>query len=226
MTPAASEDSTSTTPVVRVRRAHAVVAYWQDGSLVLHNYLSGKQTSVSPAVLSLLDAFETPVDLRELMSVLDRARARGVVEKLIAQDVLVAEGSHIDLKDTAVARWKWQQDARFFHFSTQHVKYERSGASQAADLRARARQHPPPSPFKSVDGAEKISLSEDSSDVTCSLWDALAKRRTVRAFARAAISREQLGTILRWTWGATRVVNDIGTHVLKTSPAGGARHPV
>ncbi len=39
---------------------------------------------------------------------------------------------------------------------------------------------------------------------------------------------QDFSTILGWTWGAQRVVSDpgVGQHLLKTSPSGGARHPI
>jgi SagB-type dehydrogenase family enzyme len=213
---------------LRIRLAHGVLAYWENGELQLHNYLTHTTTRVSPAVVALLEAFHTPVEDREVTSAFDRVGAGPVLQKLIDQDVLIVEGSAVEVEDAAVGRWEWGQDARFFHFSTQHVTYETSGTAQAEALRAHALQIPAPSPFKSLEGSERIPLEDARTDPGCDLWDVLARRRTVRDFVREPITFEQLSTIVRWTWGATRIVDDppIGTHLLKTSPSGGARHPI
>ncbi|MDQ4026210.1 MAG: SagB family peptide dehydrogenase [Actinomycetota bacterium] len=212
----------------RVRRANGLVAYWEDGDFLLHNYLTDKKTKVSPAVVALLDSFRRPVEDREAEAAFERIGAVEVFEKLLEQDVLVVEDSPLEVEDSSVGTWEWGQDARFFHFSTQHVTYEASGAKQAENLRAHALDVPAPSAFKSVQGSPTVALAEARANPSDSLWDVLGRRRTVREFAREPITLEQLSTILRWTWGATTVVDDppIGTHLLKTSPSGGARHPV
>jgi SagB-type dehydrogenase family enzyme len=60
------------------------------------------------------------------------------------------------------------------------------------------------------------------------LWGALSRRRTVRAFDRRSISSVDLASLLLWTWGRTRSYNGsrLDRRILKTSPSGGARHPI
>lgn len=172
---------------------------------------------MSPAVLGVLDALTEPAPVE----------AAPAVDKLLEQDLLVVAGSDLDAADRAVDGWTWGQDARFFHFSTQHAEFEASPEEQAAGLRARAARVPPPSAFKSYDFAPRVAL-DDGPLPPLDLWDVLARRRTVRKLAREAISFRELSALVRWTWGATQVVEDpgVGTHVLKTSPSGGARHPI
>lgn len=212
---------------MRVRRAAALIAYWEHGDFVLHNYVTDKKATVSPAVLALLACLEAPIEADAVRRIFDDADAASVVDKLLDCDLLLFEGSEAETADAAIDRWKWGHDARFFHFSTQHVLYE-TAAKQAADLHAHALRHPPPSPFKSLEVSRRIALEEPRETVECGLLDVLARRRTVREFAREPITYAELSTILRWTWGVTRVVENppIGTHVLKTSPSGGARHPI
>lgn len=206
------------------------MGYWEDGDFLLYNYLTNSRTRTTPAVLAVLDALDAPVEEAELTRALDGAGAMSILQKLVDQDVLLVEGSPADRGDAAVSRWKWGQDARFFHFSTQHVTYERSGARQAEALRAHAAETPPPSPFKAMEGERSLPLADPSraGREEAGLWDVLSRRRTVRELARTPITFEQLSTIVRWTWGATSVVRDpeVGTHLLKTSPSGGARHPI
>lgn len=56
----------------------------------------------------------------------------------------------------------------------------------------------------------------------------LEQRRTGRSFSARPVSLDQLATVLQLTWGVTSIRNDpgVGVVALKTSPSGGARHPV
>src|SRR5205823_548081 len=56
----------------------------------------------------------------------------------------------------------------------------------------------------------------------------LHRRRTMRLFTRKKISLNDFSTLLLWTWGKTYNILDphIGEYILKTSPSGGARHPI
>lgn len=169
-------------------------------------------------MLGILDALTEPAAVDALAP----------AKKLVEQDLLVVEGSDLDVADAAVDTWKWRQDARFFHFSTQHAVFETSVSKQGEDLRARAAAVPPPSPFKSYDVADRVALDEAPPAAGHDVWDVLARRRTVRELIREPITFRQLSAVVRWTWGASRVVEDpgVGTHLLKTSPSGGARHPI
>lgn len=153
--------------------------------------------------------------------------ARGIVDRLLAQDALVTEGSLLDRKECSLdTTWTWGHDARFFHYSTQRVSYEADPKVQRESLVSLARRDPPPSPFKDYDGA-KVRLPGSFDERADDFWDVLRARRTRRSFLRREVSLEDFSTLLLWTWGKTRLITDpeIGQHVLKTSPSGGARHP-
>ena len=56
----------------------------------------------------------------------------------------------------------------------------------------------------------------------------LLGRRTIRQFGRGRLSLEQLSVLLWLTWGVTGRLRwpGLGKLLLKTSPSGGARHPI
>lgn len=205
------------------------MAFWEGGELVLQNYLTNKRTAVAPQVLRLLHEMEGYAPKGSVVEALSPVPgAAGIVERLLAQDVLLAEGSPPDRKERALdARWKWGHEARFFHYSTQHVDYEADPEAQREGLVRLARRDPPPPPFKDCVGA-RVRLPGSFEDRTGdAFWEALRARRTCRSFLRREIPLEDFSALLLWTWGKTRLVTDpeVGQHVLKTSPSGGARHP-
>jgi SagB-type dehydrogenase family enzyme len=63
---------------------------------------------------------------------------------------------------------------------------------------------------------------------TDTFFETLHARRTHRAFAQAAVSLENVSNLLQTTWGVQGYVqtNVFGKLPQKTSPSGGARHPV
>jgi SagB-type dehydrogenase family enzyme len=215
-------------PEGRFRRPHALIAYWENGGFVIENYLTGKQTAISPVVVSLLQDLTTSSSMPQLLeSWAAIPCAQELVEELITQDILLEESSHKNVRDMAVEeRWEWTHDARYFHFSTQRVAFQ-SLEEEIKSLERRAQEKHPPSISKQVDGAP-IGLPEALASRSGGLWNALRCRRTRREFEPTPIDLESFSTLLQWTWGATRVMNDevLGPYLLKTSPSGGARHAI
>ena len=178
---------------------------------------------MSPAVLGVLGKLTDYRPRADVQSAL--GGAADLVDRLIDADLLLLEGSSQDESDRAVTTsWAWGHDARFFHFSTQASTFEDPAATAAA-LAELAARVPPPSPSKE-DGDHSIALPRPEPPGT-DLWRTLRARRTRRSFA-GSLSLEQFSTLLAWTWGSSREMVDevTGPYVLKTSPSGGARHPI
>lgn len=206
-----------------------MVGFWEGREFVLENFVTGKQTTLAPLVAHLLNALDDYLTVQEALVVLTPIpRVRKLIEQLIAQDILVIRGSTLDEKERRIEKvWRWTTEARYFHFSTQQVAYEEDPVVESANLARLARDSPPPSPFKEYPGENK-HLPGDFVESAGDFWEVLRKRRTWREFARVPISLEDFSKVLLWTWGKTRLCTDpdVGEHVLKTSPSGGARHPI
>jgi SagB-type dehydrogenase family enzyme len=191
--------------------------------------VSGRQTVVAPAIAQVLAALETYDEAATIAQRFANSRVgTEIVSQLLAQDVLVAKGSETDRLDAAIdARWIWGHDARYFHYSTRRTAFERDLKREAHELARLARREPPPPPFQDR-GGEQIPLPGEWADQTGDFWDVLHARRTRRSFSGEAITLVELAAILRWTWGASQTLCDsaLGDYVLKTSPSGGARHPI
>lgn len=211
------------------RRARSLVMYWEDGDLVVENYLSHTTSTVTPGIvhlLSQLDGYHTRTELRErFQSVPD---ADEVIDRLVEQTILVEENSDLAVNDARVDDvWDWGQDARYFHYATKHVDYEPSVERQREGLVELARQNPPPSPFKDYE-APSLELDRSFHERTGGVWSVLSARRTCREYTRDPISFADFSALVQWTWGHTARVRvpEVGDHLLKTSPSGGARHPI
>jgi SagB-type dehydrogenase family enzyme len=213
----------------RVRRSRSLVAFWDGGELVLHSYLTNSQTIVAPLLAQVLGELGDYVPIEGVSDRLGPPpHGRELTERLIAQQVLVVEGTALDEKEALIdGRWKWGHEARYLHYSTQQVRFEVDAEAERERLRLLAQAEPPPIPFKHYCDPG-LPLPGSFADRTGGLWDVLLRRRTRRAFERAALSLEDFSTVLLWTWGKTAEVESsvLGRYVLKTSPSGGARHSI
>jgi SagB-type dehydrogenase family enzyme len=213
-----------------IRRARCLVAFWEGSEFVVENYLTGKQTRISPLVghiLQEVDSYEPREAILQRLAPVTRAAE--LLEKLVVQTILIRKGSAIDARERLLDEsWAWGHDARFFHCSSKRVCYEEDLEVQRANLAEQARQSPPPSPFKEYQNLIEQRLPGRFQDQDGDFWAALQSRRTKRRFSGKTVSLSDFSTILRWTWGSTHFVDDpgLGPYVLKTSPSGGARHPI
>jgi SagB-type dehydrogenase family enzyme len=212
----------------RLRLARSLVCFWHGRELVVQNYLSNRRTALPPelvAAVSGLDTFTDRAHVAERLAIGQSADA--LITQLLDQDVLVAEGSPMAKRDERLERnWRWGPEARFFHFSTQAVRFEYDAETERQRLTRQRELEPPPPPYKHV-SADGLPLP-DTLAREGALWDALRNRRTLRQFRREPISRDEFATVLQWTWGKTHELEGplLGRSVLKTSPSGGARHTI
>jgi len=79
-----------------------------------------------------------------------------------------------------------------------------------------------PPPFKTYPGAEQVALPEPA-PAKADLWEALARRRSVRSFSSGPISLSDLATLL---WAGAGVSTVQAGYALRTAPSAGALYPV
>ena len=142
---------------------------------------------------------------------------------LARRTFLVSAGSRVD--DPFDSWIDWMPEAAFLHFATKDVRYVDADMMRQKLVR-KTRIAPPPSPTKRYRGARRTALPP--ADDRSSLASILRERRTWRQFdARARLSLSDTATLLGLTWGVQRWAHtNVGTVALKTSPSGGARHPI
>jgi SagB-type dehydrogenase family enzyme len=79
-----------------------------------------------------------------------------------------------------------------------------------------------PEPFKTYPDAERVELPE-AAPAEADLWEALARRRSVRDFANEPLSLGELATLL---WAGAGVTAAQDGYALRTAPSAGALYPV
>lgn len=210
-----------------VRRARCLIARWEDDDFVIENYVSARRTAVAPIVAQVLQDATSYQPRETIVEHFAKVPHAGeLVDQLIAQDILVVKGSPIEIRDRHIAEtWQWGDDARYFHYATQQTVYG-SLDLESAELTLRARERPPPLPFKTCAGP--VIRLPHQRDGNGEFWDTLRSRRTRRSFSGKPVRLADFTSVLSWTWGASeiRVDPELGKYVLKTSPSGGARHPI
>ncbi|HET9235530.1 MAG TPA: SagB/ThcOx family dehydrogenase, partial [Candidatus Eisenbacteria bacterium] len=211
------------------RRSPHLVCYWSNGQFLFHNYAFRTRTLAGPLACEVLDFFEDwkpatalfegkpgypPAGLSDLVISLVRARLLQRSDQPPAPEE--AAMSKLD---------RWNPAAGFFHSATKDVKFLgiREGERQ---LRRQARSWPMPAPVKRYPRAPRVNLGPVDSDSPTAR--ALLGRRSWRQFGNGKIPLQTFGTLLGLTAGVQKwLTASSGQRVaLKTSPSGGARHPI
>jgi SagB-type dehydrogenase family enzyme len=213
----------------RFRRARALQVHWQDGDLIIENFVSRVAVSAAPVTLTVLDAFDDWRSATAVASELrewSRASVTRAVRELVAHSLLLAEGSVAARLDEQVARtWKHWRAAAGFHFSTKDAPFAspRQWSRIAPKFLA---ESPQPPLVKTYPGRPAVALPAAEAPESEFLRVLLA-RKTHREFSSQAMPLASLATLLRYTWGAVEMVHspNFGPLLRKTSPSGGARHP-
>jgi SagB-type dehydrogenase family enzyme len=203
------------------------VSYWQSGELYIENYLTASCARTSPLVMGVLDAASEYVTQAQLTRAFhDVPDIPSLVKRLLQVDFLLERGSSKDKADRTLDKaWAWGPAARFFHNRTQSVPYEEDLDQQRASIVALARGHRPPSPYKEY---RSRPMKLPAVDEEGEFWSVLRERRSRRKFGSAPLPLLDFARILGWTWGSIAEIEhkDLGAYLLKTSPSGGARHPI
>lgn len=130
------------------------------------------------------------------------------------------------LIDRRALRAGWHPLAALYHYGTRDVPIRQGAEAEArdAELERRALTDPPPSPFKETVGrGTAVPILPYSGKFP----RVLLARRTWRGFGERPLAREELGSLLDLTFGYQMDGLTQGGRVLfKTSPSGGACHPI
>jgi len=120
----------------------------------------------------------------------------------------------------------WNPAAGFLHFSTKDLTYESDPSMLRSHLKRLVRAEPRPTSVKRYRHAKQIELPQPRTQGE--FPSVLAERRTWRRFSPDAISAADLATLLGLTWGVQESAQapEVGRFALKTSPSGGALHPI
>jgi SagB-type dehydrogenase family enzyme len=197
---------------------------------VLEDYANGVQLTADPLVCRVLHCFDRWSTLDDVCARLDEyspASVRSTVAALERDSILHRSDRPLNPRERALRSWEpWKPSAAFFHFSTKDAPYTADHAAADRFLIEKAKTIPVPAPVKRYPGAPHVRLPQARTHGPYP--DVLLARRTWREFSRKPIGLSDLSTLLQLTWGVQKWHDLPGLRPapLKTSPSGGARHPI
>jgi SagB-type dehydrogenase family enzyme len=214
----------------RLRRASTILAYWDEGRLVVENYRTRVGVRTNPLTIQLLDLlgrWRRPRELASRLCPYTPESVRAAIRQLLEQTLLVREGTPEARQDAAFEKtWSDWLPYGCFHFSTKDVPFVRLGQATRL-LRRYLAESPPPPASKRYPSAPRFRLPSPG-PAQGEFLRVLLARKTHREFSRHALPLPAVSQLLYYTWGVTGSVHSpvFGRLPHKTSPSGGARHPI
>lgn len=215
----------------RLRRAHAVLLHWRGDEFVFTNYRTAVSVVGRPATARLLDLFGSWLSPDQAAAALPEFSARQVcaaVRRLQRSTLLVAEGSaEARLDQQLHQRWSPWLPFGAFHFATKDVRFADPATLRALVVRPADMDSPQPPLTKSYRRAPRVPLPAPQPAVS-EFPTVLLARQTHREFSRVPVDLHALSSLLYYSFAVMGSISTIrfGPLIHKTSPSGGARHPV
>ena len=213
----------------RYRRSRHVLCYWTDAGAVIYNYATAVQAQATDLMWQLLDFcadWRTPVDVRRAVAPRLPHRVVGeLLDSLVSATFFEASDRSRIPSEVRMDAWDmWNPSAGFFHTASRQCTWGDRNALNRK-LKTKARTSPMPESVKPP-GRHRVALPNALRPTAIS--KALMNRRTWRRFGKQPIELVELAQLLRLTSGITHwlTVPGLGEVPLKTSPSGGARHPI
>lgn len=211
----------------RYKRAPSTTLYWDDGVLVLNNWYLRRRFRLDPQVfevLAELDAYTSPNELAKRLPHWKPEVLTVLLVRLRAAGALVTQSDASSEEDIVKAWSRWGHPATYFHFSTRDLPYSEGSRDGYIEL---MRSEPQPALYKTYEGQEQLPLPRPPLS-GATLADLLLRRRTVRSFRLDPIAFDDFARVLYFTWGQIgwKQSGVFGHLIKKTSPSGGARHPI
>jgi SagB-type dehydrogenase family enzyme len=215
-----------------IRRSECLVFYFREGKLHCKNYLTGIEVATAPIIVSVLHALGRwcePRRVERLLSGFSPVSIRRTLATLRRHTLVLYKGSAQAKREALLSPWRvWGEEARFFHFATKHAFRTSPVLKEPSFSRADSKSPPQPAKVKHYSRAPQIPLGDQGLGLDGEFRRVLLARRTHRYFGAGTIPLERVSVILRLTWGVTGHLRwpGVGRLLLKTSPSGGARHPL
>jgi SagB-type dehydrogenase family enzyme len=214
---------------ISYRRTPFVISYWLGDQLVFENYLTQRRIAAGPLTSAILHFFHQWRSINELVanhSEYTVESLNGAVRSLAAHSFLQRRGDSTPGEKELKAWSAWNPAASFFHFSTKDLPFEPDAKKEYRGLLRLAKAKPMPRAAKRYPKAQRVDLPAPSVDGE--FPRVLLTRRTWRKFSRQPVTLAAVGSLLGLTWGVQRwvAIPKIGSVAAKTSPSGGALHPI
>ena len=194
------------------------------------NYQTRVRAAASPEafrLLHLLGDWTRPNDLAAAFPEYSRKSILAGIGQLLANTFLVKEGTAEADRDSDLAStWSaWLPDAGF-HFATKNTRFLKPASAMRLFKGYMSKSTRPPL-LKRYSHAPGLQLPKEQAGES-EFPQVLMARRTHRDYTRKPIPLSAISKLLYYTWGVTGELQTrpFGKLLLKTSPSGGARHPI
>jgi SagB-type dehydrogenase family enzyme len=212
------------------RRSPFLVSYWDADRLVFENYATGKAATAAPIATEVLNFFggwRSADALFRQFPHYSPSSLRAAIQELTRHSLLQRSDRKKQPLEQAMGAWKdWNPAAGFFHFTGRDLPFEADLVGMGRYMEGLAREKAMPVPVKHYPRAAQIFLPAPI--VGGEFTRVLTARRTWRRFAPGKLSLAELAKLLGLTWGVREwvAVPPLGRFAVKTSPSGGALHPI
>lgn len=214
---------------MRFRRAATLTAGFEDGEIVVLNFLTQQRFSCSLECLQFLaklDDWHRGKELFRYFPDVDLASLGEQIAELVSVNAMVVEGTPQAEQDDIYRReWLWGPTAGLFHFGVRGTRFI-VGEKARKFMRKRKAWKPSPPLYQSNRGKKITRLPR--TDLTQEPFRLMRQRRSHRDFkARRAIELQMLADCLFAGNGIVefRENDDYGRLPFSMTPSGGARNP-
>jgi SagB-type dehydrogenase family enzyme len=215
---------------VRFRRSPFLVSYWRGNELIFENYAMAKGAVAAPLTAEVLNFFSGWHTLSALSRHLPQyspASLRAAVAGLVRHSLLQRSDRKADSTEQLMDAWRnWNPAAGFFHFTGRDLPFTADLMKARRYMEDLNHEKAMPVPVKRYRRAPhtRLSAPRDAGEFP----RVLTSRRTWRRFSPGKLSFADLSTLLGLTFGVREWadVPPLGRFAVKTSPSGGALHPV
>jgi SagB-type dehydrogenase family enzyme len=215
---------------VLFRRSPFLVSYWNNAELVFENYATGKGVAAAPIATEVLSFFSRWRSADALFGYLPQYSPwslRAALKELARHSLLQRSDRKPKIIERSMAAWKdWNPAAGFFHFTGRDLPFEADLVRMGRYMEGLTHEKGMPVPVKHYPRAAQLVLPPPR--VEGEFTQVLTARRTWRRFAAGKLALGDLATLLGLTWGVREwvTVPPLGRFAVKTSPSGGALHPI
>jgi SagB-type dehydrogenase family enzyme len=215
---------------VLFRRSPYLVSYWSDAELIFENYATGKGATAAPIAAEVLNFYSRWRSAQALCRHLPQystSSLRAAIKELLRHSLLQRSDRKLQPLERAMPAWKdWNPAAGFFHFSGRDLPFAADMLSIGRYMERLTQEKAMPVPVKHYPRAARTALPPPR--VEGEFTRVLTSRRTWRRFDRGKLALADLATLLGLTWGVRDwvAVPRLGKFAVKTSPSGGALHPI
>ncbi len=200
--------------------------------MVFENYYTRSKVYAAPLLFEFLNFFNTwrtAKSFEHRFPQFDSAVLRSGLSVLLRHGLLQrSDRPRSAAAPRAMNAWaNWNPAASFLHFSTKDLRYLPSDLNfLLRRQQARVKTQPMPAPVKRYPNAIRMALPASRHNGEFSR--VLLARRTWRRFSPDPVELPALSTLLGLSFGVRWWVEvpQLGRLALKTSPSGGARHPI